>query len=143
MYEEYRCGMYAGFASIFGKLCFSNSIDSLPGMGALMASCTAVAPGASSADSGTGIVLNKCLLMYGFSRLVVGGLMVVCSFLQVPPSRNHTLRRQTPANGALQFVNFMKALERKGSLIVTVIASAVSFIITGVLGMLIGERCVL
>ena len=41
----------------------------------------------------------------------------------------------------LQLINFMKALEKKGSLPVTVISSAVSFLLTGLLGLiLLGEK---
>ena len=69
----------------------------------------------------TKFISNHCFLLFGTIKIVTIICMIVCN--------------------TLQLINFMKALEKKGSLPVTVISSAVSFLLTGLLGLiLLGEK---
>ncbi len=69
----------------------------------------------------TKYISNHCFLLFGTIKIITIVCMIVCN--------------------TLQLINFMKALEKKGSLPVTVISSAVSFLLTGLLGLvLLGEK---
>lgn len=105
--------MYSATASICGKLSLTDaSKNRSQWVNMILSLCSNTSDQENGEDSWA-----KCWIYISAFRLLCFAAMMMLNILQLS--------------------SFLKALERKGSLPVTVVSSAVSFILTGILGSLI------
>jgi len=118
MSHEWLAGLFAATASIFGKLALVDISEKTtaalrrPNLSFWLEDVlTAVS---CSDPSDFNEAWNWCALLVATFRIACFATMVILNILQLS--------------------SFLKALERKGSLVVTVVSSSINFIVTGILG---------